>query len=80
MTRFPRAGVIAPLVALTLLLSACGAGAGSGSGAQNAAQKVATPTATVAIPTLNWRKITTPIDLSHGGVSLAVSPVNGREA
>jgi hypothetical protein len=35
---------------------------------------------TVAIPTLNWRKITTPIDLSHGGVSLAVSPVNGREA
>lgn len=79
-TWFPRAGLIAPLVALTLLLSACGAGAGSGSRAQNAAQKIATPTATTPIPALNWRKITTPIDLSHGGVSMAVSPVNGREA
>ena len=79
-TWFLRAGLIAPLVALTLLLGACGAGAGSGSRAQNAAQKVATPTATATIPTLNWRKITTPIDISHGGVSLEVSPVSGREA
>ena len=80
--RFPRAGLLAAMVALILLLSACGAGAGSGSRAQNAVQKIATPMATAAapVPSLNWRKISTPIDLSHGGVSLGVSPVNGRDA
>lgn len=80
---FPRAGLTAAVVALTLLLTACAAGAGSGSGAQNAAQQFATPMATATaapIQPLSWRKISTPIDLSHGGVSMGVSPVNGRDA
>lgn len=75
--RLPRAGLTTLALALALLLSACGGGKTNGALQRSSAPK-ATPT--VAIPQLSWRKITTPIDLTHGGVSMGVSPVNGRDA
>ncbi len=77
-TRLSRAGLMMVGMALTLSLAACG-GAASSPHTQTNAPKPPTPTA-VLIPHLNWRQITTPIDLSHGGVSMEVSPVNGRNA
>jgi hypothetical protein len=76
--RLARAGLTTVMVALTLILAAC-SGAASNSHPQASAPKSVTSTA-VSIPHLNWRHITTPIDISHGGVSMEASPVNGRNA
>jgi hypothetical protein len=76
--RLARGGVPLTMLALTLILAAC-SGAASSPHALANAPKSATPTA-APIPHLNWRKIPLPIDLTHGGVSMSVSPVNGRDA
>ena len=76
--RFARAGLTLVVVALTAILAACG-GAASSPRTQANAPKALTPTV-APLPHLNWRQISTPIDLTHGGVSMEVSPVNGRNA
>jgi len=76
--RLARAGLTAVMLALTLILAACSYAA-SNSHTQVNAPKSATSTA-APIPHLNWRQVTMPIDISHGGVSMAMSPVNGRDA
>lgn len=76
--RFPRTGLAMMVVTLTLLLTACGGSGANSARAQSATLPSPTPKAT--LPPLNWRKLTVPIDLTHGGVSLSVSPVNGRDA
>jgi hypothetical protein len=76
--RLAHVGLTMSLLALTFMLAACG-GAASSPHTQANAPKFATPTV-APVPHLNWRQISTPIDLTHGGVSMEVSPVNGRNA
>ncbi len=78
--RLARPGLTIVVLALTLMLAACGGAASSPKALANATPTaLATPTA-APVPHLNWRTVTTPIDLSHGGVSMDSSPVNGRNA
>lgn len=74
--RLLRAGLAIVVLALTLILAACDSATANNSHGQ----VIATVTPTVVIPHLDWRKVTTPVDLSHGGASMDVSPVNGRNA